>query len=234
MEPAVPPPSPAPDFRHVGTWIFDLDNTLYEARSDVFPQIEQRMGEFVARLLRLEPAEARKVQKALYRAYGTTLNGLVREHGIDPEPFLAYVHDIDLSSLVPQPDLTRAIARLPGRRLVFTNGCRHHAARVLERLALTALFDGIWDIRACGFVPKPDAAAYRQVVSEAGIAPGRAAMFDDIPGNLVAAHALGMTTVWLNSGVSWSREGPEFPVESRAAIDHEAAGLVPFLRSIRI
>ena len=144
-------PGKAPDFRHVEWWIFDLDNTLYEAHSDVFPQIERRMGEFVARLLRLEAAAAKAVQKALYRSHGTTLNGLVKEHGIDPEIFLDYVHDIDLSSLVPRPRLTEGIAHLPGRRLVFTNGCRHHAERVLERLALTPLFEETWDIRACGF-----------------------------------------------------------------------------------
>jgi putative hydrolase of the HAD superfamily len=234
METAALEPDPAPDFRHVRSWIFDLDNTLYEAHSDVFPQIERRMGEFVGRLLRLEAAEARMVQKSLYRSHGTTLNGLVKEHGIDPETFLDYVHDIDLSSLLPQPRLTEGIARLPGRRFVFTNGCRHHAARVLDRLELASLFDGIWDIRACDFVPKPDAAAYAKVVAEAGIEAQEAAMFDDIARNLIAAHALGMTTVWLNTDAPWSKDGPDFPVESRAAIDHETGNLVSFLHSLRV
>jgi len=225
---------PAPDLRHVQTWIFDLDNTLYEARSDVFPQIERRMGEFVQRLLKLEAAEARAVQKSLYRSHGTTLCGLVKVHGIDPEPFLHYVHDIDLSSLKPQPRLTEGIARLPGRKLVFTNGCRHHAERVLDRLGLAHLFTGIWDIRACGFVPKPDAAAYGMVVTDAGIAPSEAAMFDDIARNLIAPKALGMTTVWLNTDAPWTRDGPEIPVESRVVIDHETTDLVQFLHSIRV
>ena len=233
MQTPVRPPE-GPDFRQIGWWIFDLDNTLYEARSDVFPQIEHRMGEFVARLLRLGAAEEKAVQKALYRRHGTTLSGLVKEHGIDPEPYLAYVHDIDLSSLTPQPRLTEAIARLPGRRLVFTNGCRHHAARVLERLALTSLFEGIWDIRACGFVPKPDATAYAGLVAEAGIVPGKAAMFDDIAGNLVAAKALGMTTVWLKTDMPWSKDGPNISVESQSVIDHETGDLVDFLHSIRV
>ncbi|HEX3756805.1 MAG TPA: pyrimidine 5'-nucleotidase [Rhizomicrobium sp.] len=234
MERTAPQTQPAPDLRHIRTWIFDLDNTLYAAHGDVFPQIERRMGEFVGRLLRLEAAEARTVQKALYRAHGTTLNGLIKEHGVDPEAFLDYVHDIDLSSLAPQPLLTEGIARLPGRRFVFTNGCRHHAGRVLERLAIAPLFDGIWDIRACGFVPKPDAAAYARVVAQAGVAPRLAAMFDDIAGNLVPAHALGMTTIWLDTGAPWSKEGPAFPVESRAAIDHETTDLGHFLHSIRV
>jgi putative hydrolase of the HAD superfamily len=234
MENAVRQPVCAPDFRHVRAWIFDLDNTLYEAHSGVFPQIERRMGEFVGKLLRLEAAEARAVQKSLYRSHGTTLNGLVKEHGIDPETFLDYVHDIDLSSLVPQPRLTEAIARLPGRRFVFTNGCRHHAARVLARLDIAPLFDGIWDIRSCDFVPKPDAAAYRKVVADAGIAPAEAAMFDDIARNLIAAKALGMTTVWINSGAPWAKDGPEIPVEPDRTIDHEATDLAQFLHSIRI
>jgi putative hydrolase of the HAD superfamily len=234
MESPAQTPETAPDLRHIRTWIFDLDNTLYEARSDVFPQIERRMGEFVARVLRLEAAEAKAVQKSLYRSHGTTLNGLVKVYGIDPELFLADVHDIDLSSLMPQPRLTQGIARLPGRRLVFTNGCRHHAGRVLNRLGIAALFDGIWDIRACGFIPKPDAEAYVTVVADAGIAPQEAAMFDDIARNLVAAHALGMTTVWINSGAAWGKDGPDFPVESRRHIDHETTDLVPFLHSIRV
>ncbi len=174
------------------------------------------------------------VQKALYRNHGTTLNGLVKEHGIDPESFLDYVHDIDLSSLTPQPRLTQAIARLPGRRVVFTNGCRHHAARVLERLALTPLFEGIWDIRACGFVPKPDAAAYAKVVAEAGIVPEKAAMFDDIARNLIAAKDLGMTTVWLKTEAPWSKDGPNILVESQSVIDHETGDLVDFLHSLRV
>jgi putative hydrolase of the HAD superfamily len=223
-----------PDLRHIRTWIFDLDNTLYEARSDIFPQIERRMGEFVSRLLRLEAAAARAVQKALYREHGTTLNGLVKVHGIDPEQFLAYVHDIDLTSLVPQPRLTDGIARLPGRRMVFTNGCRHHAERVLARLGIAALFDGIWDIRACGFVPKPDAQAYAKVVADAGIDAQQAAMFDDIARNLVAAHDLGMTTVWVDGGAAWGKDGPDFPVETRRHIDHETTDLISFLHSIRV
>ena len=174
------------------------------------------------------------MQKALYRAHGTTLNGLVKEHGIDPETFLDYVHDVDLSSLLPQPRLTQAIARLPGRRLVFTNGCRHHAARVLDQLALTPFFEGIWDIRACGFVPKPDAAAYDRIVAEAGIAPREAAMFDDIARNLIAAKALGMTTVWLEDRAPWSKDGPNISVESGSVIDHETRDLVHFLHSIRV
>ena len=131
---------PAPDFRHVRTWLFDLDNTLYRADCGVFAQIESRMTDYVARFTGLGRDEARALQKTLYRAHGTTLNGLMRLYGADPDDYLAYVHDIDLSSLTPDHDLIAAVERLPGRRAIFTNGCRHHAGRILEKIGATHLF----------------------------------------------------------------------------------------------
>src|ERR1700749_2933803 len=128
-----------PDFRHVTDWIFDLDNTLYRADNGIFAQIESRMTDYVERQLNLPRDEARVVQKALYRAHGTTLNGLMREHGVDAEDYLAYVHDIDLGDLAPDRRLVGAVAALPGRRFVFTNGCRVHAARILDRIGMTGL-----------------------------------------------------------------------------------------------
>src|ERR1700759_1806786 len=192
-----------PGFDHVRDWIFDLDNTLYRADNGIFAQIDGRMTSFVAQLLGMERDAARQIQKQLYRDHGTTLAGLIAVHKIDPEPYLAFVHDIDLSELAPDPDLALAIARLPGRRFIFTNGCRNHAARILERLKLDHLFEQVWDIRTIGFVPKPGRAAYDRVVTEAGLAPAQAAMFDDIARNLVVPHDLGMTTVWLNCQSDW-------------------------------
>jgi putative hydrolase of the HAD superfamily len=222
----------APDFRHVRDWIFDLDNTLYRADSGVFARIDARMTEFVAGLLGKPPEEARRIQKDLYREHGTTLSGLIAVHGIDPEPYLNYVHDIALDDLAPDTNLAFAIARLPGRRYIFTNGCRHHAARILARLGVADLFHEIWDIRTFAFTPKPDPAAYDRVIAQAGIVPAKAAMFDDIARNLVPAHALGMTTVWLKTGTAWQHQGPEFPVASAGHIDHETADLTIFLNSI--
>ena len=223
-----------PDFRHVTHWVFDLDNTLYRADSGLFARIDARMTEFVAGYLGMEKDAARAVQKTLYREHGTTLSGLIKMHGMDPEPYLEFVHQIDLSDLKPDGALTFAIERLPGRRHVFTNGCARHAGRVLARLGLTHLFHDVWDIRDLGFVPKPDAAAYRRIVTHGGFAPQQAAMFDDIARNLVEAHALGMTTVWLNTDEVWGRQGPEFPVASAQHIDHETKDLTHFLNSIRI
>ncbi|HVU21165.1 MAG TPA: pyrimidine 5'-nucleotidase [Rhizomicrobium sp.] len=224
----------APDMRHVDTWIFDLDNTLYRADSDLFAQIDARMASYVAALLSVPLDEARRIQKDYYRDHGTTLNGLMKVHDADPEPFLAQAHDIDLSVLVPDPGLNKSIASLPGRRFVLTNGCRNYAGRVLERIGLGSLFDDVWDIRAMGYRPKPDPAAYRTLIARNAIEPQRAALFEDLARNLVPARELGMTTVWLNNGSVWSKQGPEHPIAESHHIDHETRDLAEFLRSIRI
>lgn len=216
------------------SWIFDLDNTLYPASSDLFAQIDARMAAYVARLLDMPLDEARKLQKDYYRDHGTTLNGLIKLHGADPEPYLEDVHDIDLSVLTPDPALNDAIAALPGRKFVFTNGCRNYAVRVLERLGLSALAGDLWDIRTTGFAPKPERAAYDAVLAKAQVAPERAAMFEDLARNLVAAHELGMTTVWLDNGSEWSRQGPKHPVAEAAHIDYRTDDLAQFLKDIRI
>jgi putative hydrolase of the HAD superfamily len=228
------PADARPDFRHVRHWVFDLDNTLYRADNGVFARIDARMTEFVSGYLKLDRDAARTLQKSLYRDHGTTMNGLIRLYGMDPEPYLDFVHQIDLSDLSADGALGFAIERLPGRRYVFTNGCARHAERILARLGLTHLFDGIWDIRTMGFVPKPDPAAYRSMVDKGGFAPGEAAMFDDIARNLVEAHALGMTTVWLNTSADWDRQGPEFPVASAPHIDHEIKDLARFLGTLEV
>ncbi len=223
----------APDFRHVRDWIFDLDNTLYRADNGVFAQIEARMTEYVMAFLGLPRDEAYARQKELYRRYGTTLNGLMKEHGAEPDAYLHYVHDIDLSDLLPDPALSEALARLPGRRFVFTNGCRDHAARILDRLEMGNLFDQVWDIRSMDFAPKPDPGAYASVVSASGVTAAAAAMFDDIARNLVPARAMGMTTVWLKTDAPWGKHGLLMDVAG-GDIDHETENLTEFLHSIRI
>lgn len=224
---------PAPDFRHIRDWIFDLDNTLYRADNGIFAQIEARMTDYVMAFLKLGREEAYARQKELYRAYGTTLNGLMKEHGAEPEDYLHYVHDIDLSSLVSDAALAEAIARLPGRRFVFTNGCRDHAARILDRLGMSELFDAVWDIRSMDFAPKPEPRAYASVVDGAGVNAVTAAMFDDIARNLAPARAMGMTTVWLKTDAPWGKHGPLMDVAS-GDIDHETDNLTQFLHTIRI
>ena len=224
----------AADFRHVDAWIFDLDNTLYPAGNNVFAQIDARMTQYISRFLDLQPKEAKALQHAYYRAYGTTLSGLMAIHHVDPDDFLTYVHDIDLSELHPDPQLHKALERLPGRHLIFTNGSREHAERILIRLNLQETIEDIWDIRKAAFVPKPAAKTYKRLIEKTGIDPKASAFFEDLARKLVPAHDLGMTTVWLNNGSPWGPQDPGFSSASREHINHETGDLAEFLLSIRI
>jgi putative hydrolase of the HAD superfamily len=222
-----------PDFRHVETWIFDLDNTLYHADSNLFAAIESRMTEFIARRLEIHPGEAYTLQHFYFRTYGSSLRGLMECDRVDPEEFLAYVHDVDLTPLHPEPRLRTALERLPGRRFIFTNGCRHHAARVLERIGLSGLWDDIWDIRTLAFSPKPRPEAYMRIIEAGRFAPAAAAMFEDTPRNLVPALALGMTTVLVRTDTRWSIQGPQSAASGPARhFHHEIDDLADFLQTI--
>ena len=190
---------PRRGFGATTAWVFDLDNTLYPAECNLFAQVDRRMGEFIAQYLDVPYEYARHLQKSYYRQYGTTLCGLMQVHKLDPKPFLDYVHDIDLSVVPEHPELAAAIERLPGRRLIFTNGSRRHAERVADKLGVLHLFEDICDIAACEYVPKPSPQAFHHMISRHGIAPQTAAMFEDMPQNLEAPHALGMTTVLVHS-----------------------------------
>ena len=190
---------PTPAIESARVWIFDLDNTLYPAECNLFAQVDQRMGDYISKTLGVPYPYARHLQKSYYRQFGTTLSGLMQVHKMAPEPFLDYVHDIDLSVLPDVPELRAAIQRLPGRRLIFTNGSRKHAEGVAGKLGLLDLFEDICDITACGFVPKPAAAAFEGMVARHGFEPREAAMFEDMPQNLEVPHALGMATVLIRS-----------------------------------
>ena len=196
------PPKDAGDvrgFSHIDTWIFDLDNTLYPASCDLFAQVDHRMGAFIAKTLGVPYAHARHLQKAYYRQFGTTLAGLMKVHKLKPEPFLDYVHDIDLSVLPELPDLAAVISGLPGRRLIFTNGSRRHAENVARKIGVLHLFEDICDIAALEFVPKPERDAFDRMIRLHDVGPRTAAMFEDMPHNLESPHALGMTTVFVHS-----------------------------------
>lgn len=217
----------SPDLDHVEVWIFDLDNTLYPAACNLFDQIDRRMGEFIGRLLTIDRAEARVIQKGYFRKHGTTLRGLMLEHGLDPAEFLDYVHDIDLSPVPPNPDLERALDRLDGRKLVFTNGSVPHAERVMARLGVAHHFEAVFDIVASDYVPKPDPAPYRMLIDRHRFDPRAAAMFEDIPRNLVPAAALGMTTVWVPGNPNWS--GPN---DAGEHVHHVAEDLAAWLGAL--
>jgi putative hydrolase of the HAD superfamily len=187
-------------FSEIDCWIFDLDNTLYPARANLFELIDQRMGLFVQELLGLEPAEARRVQKGFFHSHGTTLAGLMDVHDVDPHLFLDFAHDIPMDRISSDPALERALAALPGRKLIYTNGDAAYAARVLEALGIADSFDGMHDILASNLIPKPDPASYRMLIEAHGIDPGRALFVEDMVRNLAPAKALGMTTVWVDNG----------------------------------
>lgn len=180
-------------------WVFDLDNTLYPSACNLFAEVDRRMAAFVAELLDVPLDHARYLQKRYYHDYGTTLTGLIQLHKIDPHKFLEYVHDIDLAPLTESPELAAALQALPGRRIIFTNGSRRHAERVAEKLGVLHLMEDICDIAACEFVAKPSPEAFKRMTGRHGVAPTEAAMFEDMPHNLEAAHALGMTTVLVHS-----------------------------------
>ena len=182
---------------HIAVWVFDLDNTLYPASCRLFDQVDRRIGQFIAERFALDPATARALQKRYFRDYGTTLRGLMTEHGVDPHHFLDYVHEIDHSPVPPSPAMAAALGRLAGRKLVFTNGSKRHAERVMARLGVARQFEAVFDIVDAGFAPKPEPACYQALLEHHGIAPASTAMIDDIARNLEPAAALGMTTVWL-------------------------------------
>lgn len=186
--------------RHIDSWIFDLDNSLYPAATNLFALIDIRMGEYIQRLLDVGPEEARRVQKSYFHEHGTTLAGLMAAHGVDPHEFLDYVHDIDLARIVADPAVIGALERLPGRKFVFTNGDAAYASRVLDRLGLGNAFDGLHDIHAMNYVPKPDPRSYAAMCAHHAIEPSRALFVEDMARNLAPAKQLGMTTVWIDNG----------------------------------
>ena len=221
-------------FSRVTSWIFDLDNTLYPPDSGLWPAIEARITHFVIHHSGLDGASARALQRYYYHYHGTTLRGLVEEDGVRPHEFLDFVHDIDRSSLAPNPALGDEIARLPGRKLIFTNGSRRHAFDTLEQLGLSGLFEDVFDIVAAGFVPKPRDAAYDAFLAAHGVDPGRAAMFEDIANNLVAPRALGMVTVLVTAkpGEADHREERDRAAAGPGTIDFATSDLAGFLNEV--
>jgi putative hydrolase of the HAD superfamily len=216
-----------PPFDHIDCWIFDLDNSLYPASANLFELIDQRMGSFIQRLLNCDPVEARRVQKSYFHEHGTTLAGLMASNGVEPREFLDYVHDIDLARISADPVVVNALQHLPGRRFVFTNGDAAYAGRVLDKLGLADLFDGIHDIHAMDYLPKPDPRAYAAMCERFAIDPRRALFAEDMARNLAPAKALGMTTVWIDNGSERGDHGAD-----PAFIDHHIKDIGAWLTEI--
>jgi len=214
-------------FSHVSDWVFDLDNCLYPASAGLFDLIDERMTAYIQRLLSCERGEAVRVQKAHFHEHGTTLAGLMKEHAIDPHHFLDEVHDIALDRIAANPRLGAALAALPGRKIIFTNGDATYAGRVLDRIGIHDHFDGLHDIHANTYRPKPDPHGYALLCERFGIDPAHALLADDMIQNLRPAKALGMTTVWVDNGSERGNHGFE-----QGVADHVITDVADWLESI--
>ncbi len=215
---------------HIDTWIFDLDHTLYPPSTGLFAQIEPRMTAYVMRVLKVDEDRANHLRRHYWRQHGTTLAGLMAEHGIAPGPYLAHVHDVDFSALRPNPELAAAIDALPGRKIIHTNADSTYAARVLKQLGLGP-FDAVYGVEEVGFHPKPTLPAYQAVLRAEGFEPGRAAMFEDDPRNLSHPHDMGMCTILVGSG----RHGPDILTHDHdhgPHVHHRTDDLAAFLRTV--
>lgn len=207
-------------FKHIDTWVFDLDNTLYPPEACLFDQIERLMASFLVRELNVDEDEAHRLRSVYWQTYGTTLAGLMHEHDMDPLPFLHEVHQLDLSNLTPAPDLRAAILALPGRKIIYTNGSRDHAHKVSEARGLDGIFDAVYGVEDADFVPKPKHAAFDMVFSTDKLSPNSGAMFEDDIRNLAVPHKMGMNTVLVG------------PPEEAAHVHHQTEDLAMFLAKL--
>jgi len=224
-----------PSLDHIDHWIFDLDNTLYSGDDAFFSQIDKKMTVFISDYLGLEPIDARKIQKQYLAEYGTSLSGLMAVHGMDPEPFLDFVHDVDLTPLTPCNFLPEAIEALEGKKYIFTNGSKKHAKNVGEYLGVFHLFDGVYGIEDVDYVPKPQRSPYIKFCDVFDIEPTKAIMFEDSVRNLEVPKFMGMETVLVTSRADWHNDPkqprPAQPDTNAAWIDHKTDLLSSWLTS---
>ncbi|MEQ8665214.1 MAG: pyrimidine 5'-nucleotidase [Rhodospirillales bacterium] len=209
------------------TWIFDLDNTLYPAACGLFRQVERNMTRFIMDRLTLAYEDAYAIQKTYFREHGTTMRGLMHHHAVDPADFLSYVHNIDLSPIPSNPDLDGLLSRLPGRKIIFTNGSTGHADNITRYMGIDHHFDAVFDIVAADYVPKPELIVYEQLIESHAIDPSTTVMVEDMAKNLAPAAAIGMTTVWIETDTTWGREHAECDF-----VHHRASDINAFLSDV--
>jgi putative hydrolase of the HAD superfamily len=221
-------------FTHIDTWVFDLDNTLYPHHVNLWQQVDARIGEFIGAHLKISAAQARVIQKDYYRRYGTSMRGMMTEHGVRADDYLAYVHQIDHSPLEPNPAMGAAIAKLPGRKLILTNGSVDHVDKVLARLGISGHFEAVFDIIAAELEPKPAPQTYQKFLRDHRVDPRTAAMFEDLARNLVVPHELGMTTVLVVPDGTQEVVREDWELEGRGAdhVDHVTDDLTAFLQRL--
>ena len=215
----------APDLRHVDTWLFDLDHTLYPAECELQAMVNERMTAFVMRQTGLPYADAKALKTRYFEEHGTTLAGLMADHGVDPGAFVAEVQDVSMDCVSADAELRAALQRLPGRRLVFTNAGGRYAEKVLNKLGIDDLFEDVFHIEAADYIPKPRPECFAALLRTHAVAPRRAAFFEDLERNLKPAAELGMTTVLV---------GPNAEASDAAFVHHRAAELAPFLNAARL
>lgn len=225
---------PPRGFGHVETWVFDLDNTLYPHHLNLWQQVDGRIRDFVAKFLDIDPDDAYLLQKDYYRRYGTTMRGMMVEHGMKPDDFLDFVHQIDHTPIEPNPALGAALERLEGRKLILTNGTRIHAEAVMRRLKVHEYFEDVFDIVAGELEPKPMPQTYHRFLARHAVDPHKAAIFEDLARNLAVPHELGMTTVLVVPERTREVFREDWELEGRDAphIDYVTDDLVGFLRSL--
>jgi putative hydrolase of the HAD superfamily len=230
------PIRPARAFSHVDTWVFDLDNTLYPHHVNLWHQVDEKIRDYIAHFLDITHEQAFRLQKEYYQRYGTTMRGMMTEHGMQPDDYLEVVHQIDHSPLTPNPELGDAIEQLPGRKLILTNGTRKHAEAVMRRLDIDRHFEDVFDIAAADLDPKPLPQVYDRFLARHDVEPTRAAMFEDLSRNLEVPHALGMTTVLVVPAGTREVFREEWELSGRDAphVDYATDDLVGFLRSIAV
>ena len=214
---------------NINTWIFDLDNTLYAADSGIFQQVHRLMGEFISKNLNVDLTEAKKLQSKYYKQHGTTLRGMIDNHGTNPDYFLEEVHKLDYSIVGPNDLLNRELKKLEGRKIIYTNANKQHVINVLERIDLTNFFDEIFDIKMANYIPKPEIKPYEQIIDLFNINPKSSAMFDDIARNLVPAKKVGFTPVWIDAGYENFSDDIK---SSKNYLDYETRDLSLFLKDV--
>jgi putative hydrolase of the HAD superfamily len=234
MSSSAPARSAPRAFTHIETWVFDLDNTLYPRHLKLWQQVDERIRDYIANFLKISKDDAFRVQKDYYKRYGTSMRGMMTEHGMNPDEYLAFVHHIDHSPLEPNPALGAAIEQLPGRKLILTNGTRKHADAVMRRLDIHMHFDDVFGINEADLEPKPLPQTYDKFLKLHGVDPKHAAMFEDLARNLTVPHALGMTTVLVVPEGSREvlREAWEMEGRDAAHVDHVTDDLARFLRGV--
>ena len=217
------------EFQSIKFWIFDLDNTLYSGNTKVFEQVDKKMTEYISKKLKVDKEEAKKIQKNYFHKYNTTLNGMIKNHKINAHEFLEFVHDININFLQKDPELAKEIERLDGIKIIFTNGSRKHALNVTKRLGVDQLFDDIFDIVDCDFIPKPLIEPYKKLVEKHKIDPKLCVLVEDIARNLKPAYEMGMKTVWIENNEPWASK-----FSDSNFVNYRTSNLPEFLRRINL